>query len=80
VSGFGNKLSFVPSRYELCTLRPVNIPRKFFSRNCAPTIYVHLCLTGVFVVAITLVVCVFVCKRARTCVRVPFLRSRRVKH
>jgi len=43
----------------------MKVPRKFFSRNCAPTISVHLWMTDVFVLAVTLVVCVCVCKRAR---------------
>lgn len=43
----------------------MKVPRKFFSRNCAPAICVHLCMTEVFIMAVTLDVCVCVCKRAR---------------
>jgi hypothetical protein len=46
----------------LCAIK---VARKFFCRNCVPTICVHLCMTDVFIIALTVVVCVCVCKRAR---------------
>lgn len=48
----------------------IKVPRKFFSRNYAPTICVHLCMTDVFITAVTSVVCVCVCKRARIYVHI----------
>lgn len=62
-----------------CIKFAVKVPRKFFSRNCAPTICVLLCMTDVFIMDVPLVVCLCVCKSARIRVhiyRMSHLRDR----
>jgi len=58
-------MDFDSSTVELCRhiLCARKVPRKFFSRNYVPTICVHLCMTPVFITAVTVVVCVcmYVC-------------------